>query len=239
MSDIVDFLARGGWLMVPIAVASVVALAFFIERLWNLQRAKVLPDRFLEIISKLLEERRFEKAEALCQGNDSHVAAVLEAGIRYHGRSRETIKAVLEEAGQREVHFMERFTGVLGAVATVAPLLGLLGTVTGMISVFQRVVNQAAAGQAADAGALANGIWEALITTAAGLTVAIPAYLAYRYIVGLIDRYAVELADVGLKAMEYLVSAEEAPTMAPANLRAGKPGAEATTEPSGAAPEAT
>jgi len=211
MSDVFDFLAKGGWLMIPIAACSVVALGFFLERVWSLQRAKVLPARFLDIVSELLEASRFQEAEAMCRGNDSHIAAVLEQGIRYHGRDRAVVKDVMQEAGQREVHFMERFVGTLSAVATIAPLLGLLGTVTGMISVFQRVVNQASAGHAADAGALANGIWEALITTAAGLTVAIPAYLAYRYVNGLIDRYAVEMVDVSLRAAEYLVPEEQSP----------------------------
>ena len=211
MTEVFEFLSKGGWLMVPIGLCSVVALGFFLERLWSLQRNKVMPARFLEVLGKLLREKRFAQAEAMCQGNDSHIAAVLEAGIRYAGRDRAVVKEVMEEVGQREVHYMERFTGALGSVATVAPLLGLLGTVTGMISVFQRVVNQTAAGQAADAGALANGIWEALITTAAGLTVAIPAYLAYRYVESKIDRYAVEMADVSLRLAEHLVPKDQAP----------------------------
>lgn len=211
MSEVFDFLAKGGWLMIPIGLASVAALAFFLERLWRLQRSKVMPTRFLELMTKLLRERKYEQAEALCQGNDSAISAILEAGIRYAGRDRQVVKEVMEEVGQREVHYMERFVGALGAIATIAPLLGLLGTVTGMISVFQRVVNQATAGQTADAGALANGIWEALITTAAGLTVAIPAYLAYRYIESVIDRYAVSMAETSLHLAEYLVPEAQAP----------------------------
>lgn len=212
MTEVFEFLAKGGWLMIPIGGSSIIALAFFLERLWSLQRSKVMPTRFLEVVGKLLRDRKYEQAEALCQGNDSHIAAILEAGIRYAGRDRGVVKEVMEEAGQREVHYMERFVGALGAIATIAPLLGLLGTVTGMISVFQRVVNQAGAGQAADAGALANGIWEALITTAAGLTVAIPAYLAYRYIESMIDRYAIEMADVSLRLAESLVPVGQAPS---------------------------
>lgn len=213
MSDVYEFLSKGGWLMVPIAVSSVVALAFFLERLWSLQRSRVLPPRFLELMRKLLRERRYQEAATLCQGNDSHISAILSAALRYAGRDREVVKEVMEEAGQREVYFMERFVGAIGAIATVAPLLGLLGTVIGMITVFQRVVNQASAGQAADAGALANGIWEALITTAAGLTVAIPAYLAYRYIQSVIDRYSVEMVDVSLNMAEHLVPEEQAPVV--------------------------
>lgn len=213
MTEVYEFLARGGWLMVPIAFASVVALGLFAERLWQLQRNKALPGRFLEVVTRLLKQERFQEAEALCHGNDSHVARVLEAGIRYAGRDREVVTSVMEEAGQREVFFMERFTGGLGAVATVAPLLGLLGTVTGMITVFQRVVNNAGSGQPVDPGGLANGIWEALLTTAAGLAVAIPAYLAYRYILSIIDRYAIEMSEVALRATEYLVPEGQRPTL--------------------------
>ncbi len=212
MNEVFEFLAKGGWLMVPIGLSSIVALGLFIERLWSLQRAKALPPRFLDIISKLLRQGRYQEAEALCSGNESHVARVLEAGIRYAGRDRDVIKEIMEEAGQREVYFMERFTGAIGAIATITPLLGLLGTVTGMIRVFQRVVSQSSGG-AVDPGALANGIWEALLTTAAGLSVAIPTFLAFRYIVSIIDRYAIEMADVALKAAEYLVPPNQRPSI--------------------------
>ena len=216
MNDILDFVEKGGLLMYPIGFASVLALGLFLERLWSLQRTKVLPSRFLEIVSKLLSQERYQEAEALCNGNDSHIARILESGIRYAGRERSVIKEVMEETGQREVHFLERFTGAMGAIATIAPLLGLLGTVTGMIKVFQRIVNQASAGQSVDPGAFANGIWEALLTTAAGLAVAIPTLLAYRFILSRIDQYAIEMADVGLKAAEYLVPEAQRPTIAAA-----------------------
>jgi biopolymer transport protein ExbB len=213
MKEVFDLLAKGGWLMIPIAICSLVALALFLERMWSLQRNKVLPDRFLQLITKLLSERRFQEAEALCQGSDAHIARILASGVRYSGRSRAIIKEVMEEAGQRQVSFMERFTGAIGAIATVTPLVGLLGTVTGMIQVFQRVVSQGAANQQVDAGALAAGIWEALVTTAAGLTVAIPTYLAYRYILGVIDRYAVEMGEVADDALEFMVTENESPTI--------------------------
>lgn len=212
MENAYEFLSKGGWIMVPIGIASIIALALFLERIWSLQRNKALPSRFLEVVDKLLRDGRYTEAEALCHQNDSHIARVLEEGIRYAGLDQAVIRERMEAAGQREVFFMERFTGALGSIATVAPLLGLLGTVTGMISVFQRVVSQSGSGQAVDPGALANGIWEALITTATGLTVAIPTYLAYRFVLSIVDRYAVEMADVALKASEYLVPEAQRPT---------------------------
>lgn len=205
MTEVYEFLAKGGWLMIPILGSSVIGLAFFLERLWALQRAKIIPPRFVEVVKKMLREERFEEAEGLCQTNESPVAAMLEAGVQHAGCERDVIKEVMLEKGEREMFFMERFTNALGSIATVAPLMGLLGTVVGMISVFQRVVNQAGQGGVVDAGALAAGIWEALITTAAGLTVAIPIYLGHRYIMSLIDRYAVEMEDISLTALDYLV----------------------------------
>lgn len=212
MKEVFEFLAKGGIFMIPIALCSILGLAFFLERLWSLQRTKILPTRFLEVVSRLLQERRFADAENLCMQNDNPIAAVLGAGLRYSGRERELIKEVMEEAGRREVFFMERFTNALGAISTISPLLGLLGTVVGLIRMFQRVVDSANQGQSmVDVGLLASGIWQALITTAAGLTVAIPVFLAYRYVLSKIDRYAVEIEDIGLKAMEVLVQEDQSP----------------------------
>jgi biopolymer transport protein ExbB len=210
MTEVYEFLAKGGWLMIPILGSSVIGLAFFLERLWALQRAKIVPPRFVEVVKKMLREKRFDEAEGLCQTNEAPIAAMLEAGIQHAGQERDVIKEVMLEKGEREMFFMERFTNALGSIATVTPLMGLLGTVVGMISVFQRVVNQAGAGGVVDAGGLAAGIWEALITTAAGLTVAIPVYLGYRYVIALIDRYAVEMEDISLTALDYLVPENQA-----------------------------
>lgn len=209
MNEVYEFLAQGGVLMIPILASSVVALAFFLERLWALQESRVIPPRFVDVLRGKLEEDRFSEAESLCQTNESPIAAILEAGVQHAGCTRAVIKEVMLEKGEREVFFLERFINALGAIATVTPLMGLLGTVIGMIDVFQGVVNQASQGGAVNAGAMANGIWTALITTAAGLTVAIPVYLAYRYIMGRIDRYAVELEDVALEMAEYLVPESE------------------------------
>jgi biopolymer transport protein ExbB len=205
MNEVYEFLAKGGWMMVPILASSVIGLAFFLERLWALQRTKIVPPRFVEVVKQMLRDGRLEEAEGLCQTNESPIAAMLEAGIQHAGCERDVIKEVMLEKGEREMFFMERFTNALGSIATVAPLMGLLGTVIGMIRVFQRVVNQAGAGGVVDAGALAAGIWEALITTAAGLTVAIPIYLGHRYVMSVIDRHAVEMEDISLTALDYLV----------------------------------
>lgn len=221
MNEVYEFLSKGGWLMIPILGASVVGLAFFLERLWALQRTRILPPRFLDLVRQKLGEGEFEEALQMCRANSSPVAAMLEAGISHAGARREVIKEVMLEKGERELFFMERFTNALGAIATVTPLMGLLGTVLGMIEVFQGVVGQAGQGGAVDAGALAAGIWEALITTAAGLTVAIPIYLGYRYIMSRIDRHAVEMEDINLEALDHLVADDsEAAASGPESDRA-------------------
>jgi biopolymer transport protein ExbB len=202
--DIYSFLAKGGFLMIPIMACSVAALAFFLERLWNLQRRYVLPERFRDVVFERIREDKYSEAKSLCQTNDSPLAAMLKAGIEKAGSTREEIKEVILEAGEAAVYRLERFVNALGAIATVTPLLGLLGTVVGMIQVFQGVVGQAAGGGAVNAAALANGIWEALISTAAGLAVAIPTYLAYRYILNRIDTYAVQLEETCLEIADEL-----------------------------------
>ncbi len=213
ISEIYELLAKGGIMMIPILLCSVAALAIFFERLWALQRNRVVPRRLLEVVSDLVRKRRFEQAQAICEGNDSSVAAVLASGLRHANKDRGIIKEVMEEAGRREAAALERGLGALGAIANTAPLLGLLGTVLGMIRVFQQVVNQAgaSAGGAVNAAALANGIWEALVTTAAGLSVAIPAFLLHKYLSGRVDRLLDELEERSLDLADAMVAEEFAP----------------------------
>lgn len=225
MSEAYEFLAKGGVLMIPILLCSVIALALFLERLWALQRPHVIPERFLKIVTELIEKREHEQARALCKGNESSLAAVLASGLKHAGKDRGLIKEVMEEAGRRETAYLERGVGVLGAIANIAPLLGLLGTVTGMIKVFQRVVNQAGVdgGGQVNAGALANGIWEALITTAAGLAVAIPTFVMFKYLTGRIDRLLVEMEERSLELAEVMVSGLSAVPAAAASKKKGEP----------------
>ncbi len=208
-----EFLAKGGVLMVPILLCSVIALALFLERTWALQRARVLPRRLMELVLELLNERKASEAETVCASSSSGIAQVALAGLRRRGKPRALVREALEETGRREVSLLGRFVGGLGTIASISPLLGLLGTVAGMIRVFKQVVDEVAVHGHVNPGALANGIWEALITTAAGLSVAIPTYIAYRYLESRIDRIAVEMEEYALGLADHL--AEDA-TGAPA-----------------------
>ena len=207
MSEAYAFLAKGGVLMIPILLCSVVALGIFLERLWALRRVKVIPATFVQKVTKHIHTGQLDRAQDLCERSNTSVAAVIGAGLRHAGKDRATIKEVMEETGRRVASDLERGIGVLSSVAAIGPLLGLLGTVTGMIKVFQRVVNQVGADGAGQvhAGALASGIWEALITTAAGLSVAIVAFIMFKVVTTMIDRLLVEMEERALDLAESMV----------------------------------
>jgi biopolymer transport protein ExbB len=198
--SIYELLEKGGILMVPILLASVLALVVFFERLWVLQRRRVVPSGFTRAVFSLIQQRKYTEAESLCLENGSPLANVFATGLKHRGKRRELIKETMEETGELELATLERFVQVVSTVATVSPLLGLLGTVTGMIKVFKDVATQADP----QINVLAGGIWEALITTAAGLTVAIPAYAMFRYLMSRIDRFSHEIAEQALRAVELI-----------------------------------
>ncbi|MCB9522069.1 MAG: MotA/TolQ/ExbB proton channel family protein [Myxococcales bacterium] len=202
------FLQKGGALMVPILAFSVVALMVFLERLWALRPNRVIPRDFVALIRRKVHEDRAAEALTLCEGNPSTASAVLASGLRYAGRPREVIKEAFEEVGRIEVTHLSRFLEVLGTIAAVAPLLGLLGTVVGMIEVFRTVVAESggAAGPV-NPGSLANGIWAALMTTAAGLSAAIPAFIGYKYLLSRVDRFALEMEEICLGLLDLLAGA--------------------------------
>lgn len=196
-SEAYEFLARGGPLMVPIALCAVVGLTVFLERLWVLQKNRILPPHFLSVLEPYVRDRRWDDVRRLCDSSTSAIATLLRSCIRYTGQSRQVVRDSLEETGRR-LHFrMHRFVGVLGAIANIAPLLGLLGTVTGMIEVFQRVDDTIQQTGDVQAGVLAAGIWEALMTTAAGLAIAIPAFIGFKYLGSRIDYFTTELEEKG------------------------------------------
>lgn len=205
MSELLSFLEKGGVLMVPILAFSVVALAVFLERTIRLQSGTVVPRAFLDLISKKVKERKAEEALTLCEGNESALSRVLASGLKQVGRPRTVVKEAFEEVGRLEVVHLSRFVEVLGTIAAVTPLLGLLGTVVGMIDVFRTVVAESGvtAGPVNPAS-LASGIWAALMTTAAGLSVAIPAFMGYKFLVSRVDHLAIEMEEVCLEMVDLL-----------------------------------
>ncbi len=193
-----ELLLKGGPISVMIGVCSVVALGVFLERLWSLQRNRIIPDTFLTRIETLIGEKRLQDALLLCQETQNPMARVMAAALRNAQSDRARIKEGVEEVGKIEGSYLERYVEVVGTVAAITPLLGLLGTVYGMIKVFQRV-EQYGLG---DPAQFANGIWEALVTTAVGLTVAIPAFIFYKYLQARVSRLLVEMEERSLKLID-------------------------------------
>lgn len=179
---------------------SFVVLTVFIERLVALRRDRVVPDVLLDALPAHLSAGDTARAEQLCREDKSVYSVVVGAALRARAGGRAASKEAMEETGRVELSQLEVRVGAISTVAAIAPLLGLLGTVTGMIKVFRDVAGV----DNPDIALLANGIWEALITTGAGLTVAIPAYVMYRFIEGRIDRHTRVLEEAGLEALNAL-----------------------------------
>ena len=195
-----EFIDRGGALMIPIALASLVGLTVFLERWCATRREAAVPRGLFRALTSLIEDEEYAQARALAQDQDSALAHVVLGALRHRGRSRGHLKETLEETIEQELAILERRTSALSVVATITPLLGLLGTVTGMIKVFRDVAGHVDP----DISILAGGIWEALITTAAGLTVAIPAFALHRLLLSRIDRIAADLAAQGIAVIDLL-----------------------------------
>jgi biopolymer transport protein ExbB len=175
--------------MWPIILCSVAALAIVGERLWTLHPQRVMPRGLLQKVWQLVENNQInDKVIAALQQN-SPLGRVLAAGLANRHRSRDVLMERLEDTGRHVVHELERFLNTLGTIASITPLLGLLGTVTGIIKAFNAITQ----GGMGDPRMLSGGISEALITTAAGLLVAIPALIAYRYLRGRVDRIVIEM----------------------------------------------
>ena len=191
---------KGGYLMYPIALCSVLALGIFLERLWTYIKVRREFRELAHQVEPLVAKDHREDAITVCHKSNSPLAQVFLAALRAAGRSREQIKAVVEETGRREAAPLQRFLGLLGTIATISPLLGLLGTVLGMIRAFNVIASQGMGTPAT----LGGGISEALITTAAGMTVAIPVILAHRYLSSRLDQLIIEMEDYSLRLVELL-----------------------------------
>jgi len=188
-----EFISKGGPLMILIILCSVIAFAIFIERLWHLRRAKVDTDKFMQAILELIKRNKIMEAIDKCNTTPGPIAHIIKTGILKHDRTREEIRESIQDAGLHEVPRLEKNLGVLATIAHISPLLGLLGTVTGMVKAFQVIEHKAASMMPVNPGDLAGGIWESLITTVAGLSVAIPTYVAYNYLISKVDGFVLDM----------------------------------------------
>jgi biopolymer transport protein ExbB len=196
-----ELLESGGYVMYPIYALSVLALAFAIERAISLRRGHILPPSFVLNLRGLVTARPLDREKILtyCQANPSPISRVFQAAVKRLHRPLPEIEKTIEDAGGREVRLMRRNCRVLSGVAYIAPMLGLLGTVLGMINCFSEVSTGEGLGKAKQ---LAEGIYQALVTTAAGLTVAIPAAVLYLMFMAKIEKLVGEMDDLSLEFVE-------------------------------------
>ncbi len=195
-----EIVRSGGWLMLPIIACSVVAAAIILERLWTLQRRRVLPPDLTRQVWEWVSRNELDREHIRKLQESSPLGEILAAGLANRNRDREIMKEKVEDTGRHVVHELERYLNTLGTIAAVSPLLGLLGTVIGMVKVFAAIT----AHGVGDPAVLAGGISEALITTAAGLSVAIPALIAYRYLRGRVDALVVQMEKEAITLVEAL-----------------------------------
>ena len=201
----IDFFTKGGIFMYPILLCSITALAIFIERLWNLRWKHVIPQDFIGDVEQLIRREKIPDAAHLCQQNPSSMARILLVGIKNFGRKREVIKEYLEEVGRQESASLERFVEGLGTIAGISTLLGLLGTISGMIQIFSVISTQTVV----NPGSLAGGISEALITTYAGLSVAIPTLVMYKYLQSKTQTLILQMEEHSTRLVDLLKQKEE------------------------------
>jgi biopolymer transport protein ExbB len=186
---VLEILMAGGWAMLPILICSAVALAIILERFWSLRRSAVIPPGLGDEVREWARTRKIDPEHLQVLSTNSPLGELLAAALSVRNRSREIIKERVEDTGRHVVHRLERFLNTLGTIALIGPLLGLLGTVFGLIRMFFAVMMSGVG----DPMKMAGGIGEALVCTAAGLCVAIPAYVLHRYFRGRVADLVVEM----------------------------------------------
>ena len=201
-----DMIQKGGPVMWPIILCSIFAFAILLERAWHLYRAKIDTVDFMNKIANTLKRNKIMEAIEMCNNTPGPIAQIMKAGILKHDRPRNEIREAIEDAGIHEVPRLEKNLSALATIAHISPLLGLLGTVTGMVKCFQIIQEKSTSLNPINPGDLAGGIWEALITTVAGLVVAIPTYVAYNYLVSRVDNFVLEMEKAATELMNILTT---------------------------------
>lgn len=196
----IEVIKNGGWMMIPIILCSIVAMAIIAERMWALQRKRIIPNDLIPYIRQLYREKKLDEIAIRRIGHSSPLGRILAAGLLNRKHGREIMKSSIEEIGRQVTHELERYLNALGSIASITPLLGLLGTVDGIIRVFSNI----AQGGLGDTAMLSAGISEALICTAFGLTVAIPSLFFHRYFERLIDDHVLRMEAESLRLIDIM-----------------------------------
>jgi len=188
----IEFLSKGGVLVGPILFCSVIALAIFLERLIRLGRLRIRGYGFVERIARHVKNGEDHQAYEMASGSDTPMGRILAQAMEVKDQDRETLETVIVHSTDGEVRELSRYLQALATIGNIAPLLGLLGTVLGMIKAFMVIQEM---GGKVNAAVLAGGIWEAMLTTALGLSVALPTMVAHSYLVSRVDKYEAQLQD--------------------------------------------
>jgi biopolymer transport protein ExbB len=213
-----ELIMAGGWLMLPLLLCSLTAVTIVCERLWSLRTEKIRPRGLVpQILSRIKSQSGISGAHIQEIKKNSPLGRIIAIGMINIHQDKESLKLSLEEAGHQVVHELERYLGGLGTIATVSPLLGLLGTVIGMIKIF----SAGAVMGSGNAGVLAGGIAQALITTAAGLTVAIPSLLFYRYFQRRVEDLAINMEQEASRFLDYARQLSTSGMRTPDNIAKG------------------
>ncbi|MFC1867365.1 MotA/TolQ/ExbB proton channel family protein [Thermodesulfobacteriota bacterium] len=195
----IDLIVKGGVVMYPIILCSIIALAVFIERLWVLRRKRIIPFEFVHNVEEYIKKHKISEALFLCQEDGSSIAKIFLAGLKNTGRGMWLVKEAIEERGGREGLILEKNVGLLSTIANLTPLLGLLGTVSGMIKTFNVISHGGG-----NPSLLAGGIAEALITTATGLCIAIPTLVCYRILKDKAESLIFEMEENSIRIIEII-----------------------------------
>jgi len=196
----IEIFYQGGPLMYPILLCSVIGWAIFMERVYAFFKTRRQLKKLKAAVNRQIREGRVNNAADLCSDNQSALARILYVVLKNSGRGRRELKSLAEEVGEREAVALQRYLGLLGTIANIAPLLGLLGTVLGMIEAFKVIATEGVGSPAT----LGSGISQALITTAAGLTVAVPMILLHRYLLSRSDRLVLELEEATMQIIDQI-----------------------------------
>src|SRR5262245_6921961 len=214
-----EIVQAGGWLMVPIVACSVIAVGIVLERLWTLQRKRVLPKGVASEVWEWVKHNQLDSKHIQTLHDSSPLGEVLAAGLVNRHAPRDELKEAIEDAGRHAVHGLERYLSPLGTIAAISPLLGLLGTVSGMIRAFTAITTQGVGNPTV----LAGGISEALVTTAAGLAVAIPSLIAYRYLRNRVDGLVVLIEKESIRFVDVLLQQQRTGVLGVTDEATAKP----------------
>ena len=203
--SLLQIVLKGGFMMIPLVVCSIIGFAIIIERLITLKKIHGNTRAFVLQVKTLLLSDKISEAVSLCKQTPGPVAAITKAGLLKRDKERQVIKDAIDGAGKTEIFELEKYLGVLGTIAAITPLIGFLGTVTGMIKAFMEIQSR---GGNVDASVLAGGIWEALITTAAGLSIGIVALIFYNWLIAKVEKHVHEMAESSNEILDMLLEKE-------------------------------